>query len=55
MGYDYTGSEKVIDTHIHRVRQQIAQAGGNKAMVETVFGYGYRFSVRLKDSQLPDS
>ncbi|GAB4197965.1 MAG: response regulator transcription factor [Wenzhouxiangellaceae bacterium] len=48
MGHDYTGSNKVIDTHIHRIRQQLAAVNAPADLLETVFGYGYRCNPAIQ-------
>ncbi|MGI8826675.1 MAG: response regulator transcription factor [Chloroflexota bacterium] len=40
-GYDFTGDERTIDTHVRRVREALGPAG---AMVSTVWGIGYRLA-----------
>ncbi|MGH2443323.1 MAG: response regulator transcription factor [Chloroflexota bacterium] len=38
-GYDFTGDERTIDTHVRRVREALGEPGG---MVKTVWGIGYQ-------------
>jgi DNA-binding response OmpR family regulator len=42
-------SDRAIDCHVKRLRKKIAEAGGDPAAVETVYGLGYR----LRDSSPP--
>ena len=35
-------SDRAIDCHVKRLRRKIAEAGGDPASVETVYGLGYR-------------
>jgi len=35
-------SDRAIDCHVKRLRRKIAEAGGDSAAVETVYGLGYR-------------
>ena len=42
-GWEYLTETKTVDTHIKRLRDKIAAAGYDPALVETVRGYGYRF------------
>ena len=42
-GWEYLTETKTVDTHIKRLRDKIAAAGYDPAIVETVRGYGYRF------------
>lgn len=38
-GYDFTGDERTIDTHVRRLREALGSAG---PMLRTVWGIGYR-------------
>lgn len=40
----YEGYERTIDVHIRRLRMKIEPDPGNPQYIETVFGFGYRFS-----------
>lgn len=39
-GYDFDGDERVVDTHIKRIRKALGEKG---SLIETVIGTGYRF------------
>jgi two-component system phosphate regulon response regulator PhoB len=39
LGYQYTGSERTVDTHIANIRTRLSDS----SWVETVRGFGYRF------------
>ncbi|MCR5086156.1 MAG: response regulator transcription factor [Lachnospiraceae bacterium] len=39
-GFDYDGSDRVVDTHIKKLRKALGSAGGN---LETVIKRGYRY------------
>ncbi|MEG0284233.1 MAG: response regulator transcription factor [Erysipelotrichales bacterium] len=41
-GLDYDGDERVVDTHIKKLRKKIGDAA---AYIKTVFGTGYKFQV----------
>ena len=41
-GYFDITETKTVDTHIKRLRNKIAAAGIDPAIIETVRGYGYR-------------
>ena len=41
-GYDYDGGQRTIDTSIKRLREKLGPLSG---YVQTVRGYGYRFTV----------
>lgn len=44
-GLAFDGYERSIDTHIRRLRQKIEADPKNPTIVETVYGYGYRFNA----------
>jgi DNA-binding response OmpR family regulator len=41
-GPDYVGYERAVDIHISRLRTRLAAASPGDALIETVFGVGYR-------------
>ena len=43
-GWEYLTETKTVDTHIKRLRDKLAAAGVDPAVVETVRGYGYRLA-----------
>lgn len=47
-GYDYYGDDRIIDTHIRRLRRKIEDDPATPAFVVTVRGTGYRFEGRPK-------
>jgi two-component system response regulator RegX3 len=44
-GWQYVVETKTVDTHIKRLRDKLAAAGADPAVVETVRGYGYRLAT----------
>jgi DNA-binding response OmpR family regulator len=42
-GYEFTGYERTIDSHVKNLRQKLGPAGSQ--MVETVIGVGYRLGL----------
>lgn len=42
-GDDFFGEERVIDTHIARLRKKIEPAGDKPRFIQTVVGVGYKF------------
>ncbi len=47
-GYDYYGDDRIIDTHIRRLRRKIEDDSAAPAFVVTVRGAGYRFDPRAE-------
>ncbi len=46
-GYEYTGFDRTVDTHILRLRKKLGPIGDR---IETVWGVGYRFSKSPSDN-----
>ena len=45
-GYGFDGDERTVDVHIRRLRQKLAVGSGLAQCVQTLYGYGYKFSPR---------
>ena len=45
-GVAYEGYERTIDVHIRNLRTKIEPDPSNPHYIETVYGAGYRFSVK---------
>jgi DNA-binding response OmpR family regulator len=45
-GTAYVGYERTIDVHVRNLRSKIEADASNPQYIETVYGAGYRFSVR---------
>ncbi|MCL6476881.1 MAG: response regulator transcription factor [Peptococcaceae bacterium] len=45
-GYDFFGEARTVDTHITRLREKLAKAGGSHQYIATVWGIGYKFEVQ---------
>lgn len=43
-GYQYTGYEHTVNSHINRLRSKIEEDPSNPVMLRTVWGVGYRFA-----------
>jgi two-component system alkaline phosphatase synthesis response regulator PhoP len=43
LGYQHEGYERAIDSHVARLRRKLDDAGAPRALVQTVFGVGYRY------------
>lgn len=44
-GWDYDGDARTVDTHIRRMRSKLSAFPADGWAIETVRGFGYRFSV----------
>jgi len=45
LGYGYEGLERSVDSHVKNLRRKLDEANGGHALIETVFGVGYRLPV----------
>jgi DNA-binding response OmpR family regulator len=43
-GFDFDGDERTVDVHIRRVRHKIEEECSLPPMLQTVHGFGYKFS-----------
>jgi len=46
LGYRFEGYERSVDAHIKNLRQKLEDDPKNPALIQTVYGVGYRFSGR---------
>jgi two-component system alkaline phosphatase synthesis response regulator PhoP len=44
LGYHYEGMDRSVDTHVKNLRRKLDEAGVGGALIETVFGVGYRLA-----------
>ena len=42
-GYDFSGYDRTVDTHISNLRKKLENSGLRKGVFSTVYGMGYRF------------
>lgn len=42
LGYGYEGLERSVDSHVKNLRRKLDDANSGNALIETVFGVGYR-------------
>ena len=42
-GFDFSGDERTIDVHVHRLRAKIEERWKLPSLLRTVHGYGYKF------------
>jgi len=45
LGYGYEGLERSVDSHVKNMRRKLDDANSGNALIETVFGVGYRLPV----------
>lgn len=50
---DEPPSERAVDLHISRLRRRLAEVGGHRHYVESVYGIGYRLAAADARQQLP--
>lgn len=43
-GYDYDGDERTVDVHVRRLRMRLEEQNRLAACIQTVHGFGYKFS-----------
>jgi len=48
MGEAFEGYERTIDTHIKNLRRKIEKDPANPTYIQTVYGVGYRFTIKSK-------
>jgi two-component system alkaline phosphatase synthesis response regulator PhoP len=44
-GYDFSGYDRTVDTHVSNLRKKLEAANPNKQYLKTMYGVGYRFDV----------
>ena len=44
-GYDFTGYDRTVDTHVSNLRKKLEVANPNKQHLKTIYGIGYRFDA----------
>lgn len=42
-GLDFPGEDRTVDTHVKNLREKLKQAGKASELIETVWGYGYKW------------
>ena len=48
-GYDFEGYVRTIDSHIKNLRKKLAEHLPGKEVIGTIYGVGYKFSVRPQE------
>lgn len=46
-GYDFSGYDRTVDTHISNLRKKLESSGLRKGIFSTVYGMGYRFDNNI--------
>jgi DNA-binding response OmpR family regulator len=46
-GYQYSGYEHTVNSHINRLRNKIENDPSNPVFILTTWGLGYRFNDRI--------
>lgn len=46
-GYDFSGYDRTVDTHISNLRKKLENSGLRKGVFSTVYGMGYRFDNNI--------
>jgi DNA-binding response OmpR family regulator len=44
-GYDFSGYDRTVDTHVSNLRKKLEVANPNKQHLKTMYGVGYRFDA----------
>lgn len=52
LGYQFEGYERSIDAHVKNIRRKIEKDPQNPALIQTIYGVGYRFSGN-RDEKAP--
>ncbi len=48
LGYGYEGLERSVDSHVKNMRRKLDDANSGNALIETVFGVGYRLPAEAE-------
>jgi two-component system alkaline phosphatase synthesis response regulator PhoP len=52
-GYDFVGGTRTVDVHVRWLRTKIEADPANPAVLETVYGVGYKFGPAVRVEQAP--
>ena len=50
-GYNFDGYQHTVNSHINRLRAKIEEDQGNPRFIQTVWGFGYKFSPSFGDDE----
>lgn len=44
-GYHFDGYDRTVDSHVKNLRKKLAEINGNKELIATIYGVGYKLKV----------
>ena len=48
----YSGDYNIVMRHIHNIREKIEETPNNPVYIQTVWGVGYKFNEKLKETDI---
>ncbi|RGG03310.1 winged helix family transcriptional regulator [Ruminococcus sp. AF27-12AA] len=48
----YSGDYNIVMSHIHNIREKIEDTPNNPVYIQTVWGVGYKFNEKLKETDI---
>ncbi|WP_162265960.1 winged helix-turn-helix domain-containing protein, partial [Leptospira noguchii] len=53
-GMEWDGFERMIDSHVKRIRSKLEKNSAQPEWIETIWGIGYRFTDNYDNIVIPD-